>query len=79
MSSAKFSIMINGLPRGYCQAHRGLCQGDPLLAFVFSIVGEALSKMLSVAREAHLISGFIPAANAPMIAHLQFADDTIIF
>lgn len=42
-------------------------------------MGETLSRMFTVVGEAHLNSGFIPAANAPLITHLQFADDTIIF
>lgn len=29
--------------------------------------------------EANLISGFLPATSAPMVTHLQFANDTIIF
>lgn len=35
--------------------------------------------MISVVDEAGLISGFKPAANAPIITHLQFADDTLLF
>lgn len=70
VSSAKFSVMINGLPHGCISVYRGLRQGDPLSSFLFVVVGEALSKMLSVAGEANLSSGFLLASNAPMITHL---------
>lgn len=77
VSLAKFSIMINGSPM-YCPAHRGLRQDDPLSSFLFSIVGEALSRMIITTRKSNLISRFIPTSNEPTITHFQFADDTII-
>lgn len=71
--------MINGSPHGYFPARRSLRLGDPLSPFLFVIAGEALSRMLTVARDAYLISGFKPALIGPRIVHLQFADDTIVF
>ena len=35
--------------------------------------------MITTAGEANLLSGFKPAASAPTITHLQFADDTLLF
>ena len=78
ISSSWFSIIINGSPKGFFHAQRGLRQGDPLSPFLFDIVGEAFSRML-VAAERRLIQGFAAAPNSPIISHLQFADDTIIF
>lgn len=79
MSSARLSIMLNGLPHGYCLANRGLCEGDPISSFHFAIMGEALSRMIIVTGEGNLISGFTVAPNLPTITHLLFPDDTIIF
>ena len=58
ISSATFSILINGSPIGFFQAQRGLRQGDPLSPFLFTIVREALGCMITTAGEANLISGF---------------------
>lgn len=58
MSSAHFSILINGSPKGFFKAERGIRQGDPLSPFLFVIVGEALSRMIDAGNSANLIKGF---------------------
>lgn len=72
-------MLVNGSPKGFFKAQRGLRQGDPLSPFLFVIIGEALSKMISMATEANLICGFKPTTSALMVSHLQFADDSLIF
>ena len=57
VSSAWFSIMINGSPKGFFPAERGLRQGDPLFPFLFLIVVEALSRMIKGAMGASLFEG----------------------
>lgn len=79
VSSVSFSILVNGSPKDFFKAQRGLREGDPLSHFLFVIVGEALSRMFSKALEANLISGFRPSLGGPLVTHLHFADDTIIF
>lgn len=74
--------MINGSPKGYFPARRGLRQGVPISPFPISpflIVAEALGKMIKGAVNAGLFKGFKVARNYPAINHLQFADDTFIF
>ena len=79
ISSARYFILINGTPKGFFQAKRGLLEGGPLSPFLFDIVVEALSSMISLVGEANLISVFRPAVNGPKITHLQFADVTLVF
>lgn len=39
LSSACYSILINGSPKGFIEASHGLRHGDPLSPFLFIIVG----------------------------------------
>ena len=71
--------MINGSPKGFFQAQRGLRQGDLLSPFLFAIVAEVLSRMAVEAENQNLIRGFRVTGMTPPISHLQFADDTLIF
>ncbi|PHT46967.1 Protein transport protein-like, partial [Capsicum baccatum] len=82
MSTVKFSVLINGSPGGFFNAHRGIRQGDPLSPFLFIIAMEGLNNMLNIAKEAGRIQGFEVskvAGNSVEITHLQYADDTLIF
>ncbi|XP_071725541.1 uncharacterized protein [Rutidosis leptorrhynchoides] len=74
----QFSILLNGSPSREGVMHRGLRQGDPLSPFLFIIITEILSKLLS----RDLANGFLEGCkfgNNLSINHSQFADDTIIF
>jgi hypothetical protein len=82
ISTARFSILVNGCPSGFFPSSRGLRQGDPLSPLLFVIVMEALSRLLDRAVREGLFSGFSVgtlAGNSLMISHLLFADDTLIF
>lgn len=79
ISSACFSVLVNGSPAGFFSSSRGLRQGDPLL---FVVVMKVLSKMLFVSVNSGLFSGFsVGSRNSATvhISHLLFADDTLIF
>jgi hypothetical protein len=82
ITTARFSILINGVPSGYFGSSRGVHQGDPLSPFLFVLVMEAFSKMLGAFTSRGLISGFSVGSNEQdrvSVSHLLFADDTLVF
>lgn len=58
---------------------RGLHQGDPLSPFLFVMVVEALNLLITKATNASLWHGIKVCKKGPILTHLQYADDTILF
>ena len=82
ISTASFSVMVNGSPTGFFRSSRGLRQGDPLSPYLFVIGMEVLSGLLKRAVEGNFISGYKVGdrdGGELVISHLLYADDTIIF
>jgi hypothetical protein len=82
ISTASFSILINGSPAGFFNSSRGVRQGDPFSPFLFVIVMEAFSQMVKAMVEHGLFSGFVVGGRGSEkvhILHLLFADNTLIF
>ncbi|RVX21198.1 LINE-1 reverse transcriptase-like [Vitis vinifera] len=82
ISTARFSILVNGVPAGYFPNSRGLRQGDPLSPYLFVLGMEVLSALLRRAVDGGFISGCRLRGRGGMemnVSHLLFADDTIIF
>lgn len=52
-------IMVNGEDSSYFKNGKGLRQGDPLSPFLFSLVGDALSRMLNKATNKGLVKGLM--------------------
>lgn len=49
----KFSISLNGELHGFFPNGRGLCQWDPIYSYLFTLIMEVFSRILT-ARERHL-------------------------
>jgi hypothetical protein len=57
-------------------------QGDPLSPLLFVVVMEAFSRMMNVAMEREVLTGFSVGSRpseAIEVSHILFADDTLIF
>lgn len=77
--NVKYFILINGSSKGSIQASRGLKQGDPLSPFLFVLVVDVLSWMISKGVEGNIIEPFKIGKNEVALSHLQFVDDTMLF
>lgn len=77
VTTARYSVIINGPSEGYFQGHRGLRQGDPLSPYLFLIVMEAFSALLHF-RVEHSQFTYHPKCKELKLCHLAFADDLFI-
>jgi len=76
---ASFSFLINGTPKGHVISSRGLHQGDPISLYLFLFCSERLSSLLRRVVERSSINGYHMVMGTPIISHLMFADNSIVF
>ena len=79
MTSATFSVLVNGQPSRSFYPSRGLRQGDPLSPFLLVLCAEGLSHLLRDAERKNLIHGVKIGRRVEPISHLFFADDSLLF
>jgi hypothetical protein len=77
VTSANFAVLINGEPSRFFKSERGLHQGCPLSPYLFILIMEGLSLLLSKIFTNNLISG-LKVSNRFKIVHLMFLDDVLI-
>eukprot|EP00253_Pinus_taeda_P030389 PITA_30389 len=78
VTSAQFSILINGIPSRPFKPSRGIRQGDPLSPFLFVLMAEGLGRHIKNALLSHQLKG-LSVHNTPANSHQQFVDDTMLF
>ncbi|KAK6120883.1 hypothetical protein DH2020_045380 [Rehmannia glutinosa] len=78
VSSASYSICINGSLQGKFPGKRGLRQGDPMSPALFLLCMEYLSRLLKVRTNTSDFK-YHPRCEALKITHLAFADDLMLF
>ncbi|KAA0047078.1 reverse transcriptase [Cucumis melo var. makuwa] len=79
VKNPKYSVFINGRPRGRISASRGLRQGDRLSPFLFLLVSEALSGLFSNLYKKEMFEGFVVGKDKVHVPILQLANDTLLF
>ncbi|KAK1298031.1 hypothetical protein QJS10_CPB14g01221 [Acorus calamus] len=76
ISTAKESVLVNGKPCGFFHMNKGLRQGDPLSPILFTVVANAFSRMMKMAKADGWIEGLSICTGGPSTSHVQYADDT---
>jgi hypothetical protein len=77
--SVSYSVVVNGNPVGNIQPSRGIRQGDPISPYLFLLCAETLSSFISHAVNIGVISGVPTSPRGPILSHLFFADDSLLF
>ena len=78
LTTASFSVVVNGATGGFFKSTRSLRQGDPLSPYLFVLAMECLSRLLLSRYEDGNIR-YHPRTEHLKISHLMFADDVMIF
>ncbi|XP_059285826.1 uncharacterized protein LOC132039345 [Lycium ferocissimum] len=78
LSNNWYSININGNRHGFFHSGRGIKQGDPLSPSLFIIGAELLTRLMGQLKLESFIHYFV-GKKCPVITHLSYADDTILF
>ena len=82
ISTVRMAVLVNGAPTDFFSTFRGLRQGDPLSPYLFVLIMEAFSSLISRAEEKGFIRGFKvkgQSGEGVSVSHLLFADDTLLF
>lgn len=77
--TVSFAVLVNGQPSSTFIPTRGLRQGDPLSPYLFLFCVEALAVLLRKGVADGVLHGIKVCRRAPVVLHLVFADDTIVF
>ncbi|KAH9763516.1 reverse transcriptase domain-containing protein [Citrus sinensis] len=78
ISTVSFSVILNGVAKGFFHPQRGLRQGCPLSPYLFIKCAEAFSNLIRQTEHQKLIHG-LNFGKDLTISHLMFADDSLIF
>lgn len=79
VSSVSHAVIINGEPSDFFKPGRGLRQGDPISPYLFIICAEVFSHLIQMEVNRGSLQGIRVCRGAPVVSHLLFADDSIIF
>ncbi|KAK3211755.1 hypothetical protein Dsin_016461 [Dipteronia sinensis] len=79
ISIVSYSFMLNREVCGYIKPTKGLKQGDHISSYLFLICAEGFSSLIDNVVSSGKLSGFKCSKKGPVLSHLFFADDSLIF
>ena len=79
VTTASYSVFINGEPKGWITQSKGIWQEDPLSPYLFVLCVEGLSALLKKVAENCVINGIMSSQNGVCISHLLFANYSLLF
>lgn len=79
ISTVSYSVRVNGDLCNPFTPSRGIRQGDPLSPYLFILMANALSSLMTKAIEDQTLKGIKLNPSCPTLSHLLFADDAIFF
>ncbi|CAH9148298.1 unnamed protein product [Cuscuta epithymum] len=78
VSTASFSVSLNGVMHGFFKGKRGIRQGDPMSPLLFVVCLEYFSRLLTIRAETSRFN-YHPLCASLGITHLAYADDLMLF
>jgi hypothetical protein len=79
VTTAHYSILIEGEPYEHITPTMGIRQGDPISPNLFLICAEMLSNLVTNSNREGLLSRVLTSKRCPKINYLFFADDNLLF
>ncbi|KAL9238966.1 hypothetical protein vseg_013330 [Gypsophila vaccaria] len=78
ITTASYSLSVNGEIFGFFKGHRGLIQGDPLSPLIFTLCMDYLTRILKYATNTTEFK-FHPMCKELKLTSLMFDDDVMLF
>ena len=79
VSFVSYSVLINGEAIGNISPSRGIKQGDPFSPYLFLLCAKGFSALIHEAAMNHQINGISIYKGYPLITHLFFTDNSLLF
>ncbi|KAL6213916.1 hypothetical protein ACLB2K_013355 [Fragaria x ananassa] len=79
LTTVSHSFLVNGEVCGLVRPKRGIRQRDPLSPYLFILCAEGLSSLIQHLATSQGIQGMQLSSEAPLLHHLLFADDSLLF
>jgi hypothetical protein len=79
VKSTTYTILVNGTSTGQIFPTRGIRQADPISPYLFLLCPEALSSLLTKAKNTNVLPEVLTSKKGPRLSHIFFADDSLLF